>query len=52
MLLGHDPAAGVGLSLLMRTRDLAVIAAGVYLAWRNGWFRRQRVQPTDVEIGD
>lgn len=52
MLLGHDPAAGVGLILLMRTRDLTLIIAGVYLAWRNGWFRRPRMQPTDMEIGD
>jgi uncharacterized membrane protein YbhN (UPF0104 family) len=54
ILLGHDPAAGVGLTLLMRTRDLTLIAAGVYLAWRNGWFRRPRAQTQrpDLKIGD
>jgi uncharacterized protein (TIRG00374 family) len=49
--LGHDPAAGVGLSLLMRIRDLTLITAGIFLAWRNGWFRRRRphVQPVEKE---
>jgi glycosyltransferase 2 family protein len=42
LLLGHDPAVGIGLILLIRTRDLTLIAAGIYLAWRNGWFRRSR----------
>lgn len=54
LLLGHDPAAGIGLSLIMRTRDLTLIAAGIYLAWRNGWFRRSRArsQRPDLKIGD
>ncbi|MBX2998445.1 MAG: flippase-like domain-containing protein [Caldilineaceae bacterium] len=54
ILLGQDPAVGIGLSLLMRTRDLALIVAGIYLAWRNGWFRRPRAQTqrSDLKIGD
>lgn len=48
VLLGHEPAAGIGLSLLMRIRDLSLIAAGLGLAHRHGWFRfgAKRGSPT------
>jgi glycosyltransferase 2 family protein len=54
LLLGQDPSVGIGLSLLIRTRDLTLIIAGIYLAWRNGGFRRPRVQThrPDLKVGD
>lgn len=51
ILLGYDPALAIGLSLLMRLRDLIVISAGLILAWRNGWRRRTVPELAPVDSG-
>ncbi|MCB0116923.1 MAG: flippase-like domain-containing protein [Caldilineaceae bacterium] len=50
ILLGHDPAGAIGLSLLMRLRDLLVVTAGLILAWRNGW-RRHSAPVSSLDAG-
>lgn len=51
ILLGYDPALAIGLSLLMRLRDLIVISAGLILAWRNGWRRRRIPELAPIDAG-